>query len=399
MKTALVNLPGSTRNRMIRNMLDLKSLLPDEYSFEIATSEKDFTQAANLIYRCYRETGITESKSNPYRLNYRLSLPTTKLLVAKYKGDVVGCVSLIPNYNLKLASEKLFQDNFNLPEQLICEISTYAVEREHRGIISLHLLKYLLRITLDVLKVESFIITVTKESYASDLMYKPILLFNDLSQELGSGAYDDANGVECVCLSLETMNYHTLSKYVYGDKPKNKNLYHFFYEVPPKNMEIPKNKVSNDLLPFSVVEKVFHELADSFAEMNLQDKMEYIAFYRGTPEEEKFKALLGIESIFSLQKRVASRKCQVDPVILVNDANEFVLGRSIDISTTGLQIYLEENRILDQKMYKIIFLSSEGKIQQAEVEVAWIKGKNIGLQFSRESKKEVNMKRNSTGVA
>lgn len=141
MKKLLLGLMGllseSLRLRIYRSL----KVVPNEYlsadfRVEIASTQEDLQSAFALLHDSYVEIGILDPQPSGLRCNQFSFLPTTSIIVAKYKGRVVGTISAIKDSRSGLPSDGDFLEENNLFRRhgkSLAEVSAMAVASEFRG--------------------------------------------------------------------------------------------------------------------------------------------------------------------------------------------------------------------------------------------------------------------------
>jgi Tfp pilus assembly protein PilZ len=125
------------RHKMYRRMASIPSeYLNSDFTIEIAKTQADLEAAYALLHDCYVGIKIIDPQPSGLRCYLYSFLPVSTIIVAKFRGKVIGTVSAIKDSKAGLPSDKDFsvQNNkFRRKEKTIIEASALAVAPEFRG--------------------------------------------------------------------------------------------------------------------------------------------------------------------------------------------------------------------------------------------------------------------------
>lgn len=160
-------LPEKIRLSLYRKMAQVPELAFDSnFKVEIARTQEDLEKAYRLLHDCYVGSKLMTPHPSKMRCTLYSFLPDCTVIVAKYKGSVVGTVSLIRDSYWGLPSDqdyKLENDHLRSHGNNIVEVSALAVDKNFRhagNAVSLLLMKYLYNYVATFLEATQLICTV-----------------------------------------------------------------------------------------------------------------------------------------------------------------------------------------------------------------------------------------------
>jgi hypothetical protein len=149
LKKAFNLLSEKQRHRIYRMMLNIPNEFQDpHFRVEIARTKEDLECAYALLHDCYVGIKIMDPQPSGLHCNLFSFLPTSTIIVAKYKGHVVGTLNAIKDSSSGLPSDREFKkenDRFRTQGKVLIEASALAVAPEYRRNhgVSLLIMKYL----------------------------------------------------------------------------------------------------------------------------------------------------------------------------------------------------------------------------------------------------------------
>lgn len=238
-------LPKSLRAKIVRSRFDADYNLPEDLVLKQAETADEIAQALQIVHNSYVELGYIEPQESRMRFNKFLALPTTVFLIAKYKNQVIGTMSIICDSALGLPSESAWNfKQLRSSGKLLAEISSLSILpnfKMRRGRLLLPLCKLMYEYASKILQIDTLIISTT---YEVEAFYTDILLFNRLSLKSGeSHPMVNGNNSTCCYLHLGEENNQNY-KEVYGKMAKHRNLHHFFIEYKCPQIHLPERKKS-----------------------------------------------------------------------------------------------------------------------------------------------------------
>lgn len=222
-------------------MIDINYEYDPDLIVKIAENKEELEGAFQVIYRSYLEMGYCTASESEMRLTLHHALPTTSVIIAKYKGKVVGTLSLVRNNNLKLPCEKEWNIDFlKANDRRVAEITSLAIDKEFRrvqkGNIFLPVLKYMYEFSTKCFGTEILAIVIHPREKA---FYEGLFLFSPIDKKVVQDYY----GAPAVALYLDLIATKPIYEKKYNHKRTSKNVYHFFVEFNSKNLIMPKKNL------------------------------------------------------------------------------------------------------------------------------------------------------------
>ncbi len=242
-------LPRAIRYYVYRSMVHIPDF-PREACFEVAHTGEDVDAAFKLVHESYVEEKFAAPSESGRRATIYHALPTSKILVAKRGGRVIGAITVIKDNRFGLPVDEIIDiSKLRSNGARIAEISSLAIHPEHRGAsgaILFHLFKYMLLTSVNSYGISRFVIAFNPGRVA---LYEAILLFSLLNRK-PIEKYGFANNAPAICATLNLSAASDRLYRVYGKKPMRKNLHKFFFgglsEMERRNMRFPGASPSRD---------------------------------------------------------------------------------------------------------------------------------------------------------
>ncbi|NWH03940.1 N-acyl amino acid synthase FeeM domain-containing protein [Desulfobacter latus] len=229
-------LPTVCRKRIIRRALpDFKTNL-DNVTFCEASSIEDYMSCFRLLHDVYVNAGFIQPSSPPLRIIPHHSDPESRVFMG-YRKDNQGA-------NTPIYTASLFPDNdeHGLPMDIGFKRQVDVLRNQGRrlveaGCLASHPLhrkgnknipmlgnRMLVSYAMNTVRADDLLITIHPKYLK---IYEDILLFEKIGQ---ISSYSYVNNNPAVALRIDLKMVSQRFKEVYAKKPKEKNLYHFFFE-------------------------------------------------------------------------------------------------------------------------------------------------------------------------
>lgn len=239
-------LPVPIRKRILRAKFEICYELDSQYVFKVAETSDEIEQAMKIVHDSYAHLGYIDRKAEGLHFNAHLCLPTTSIFVIKFKNEVIGTMSLVPDSPLGLPSEATWNlSSIKAQTPRIGEVSSLAIKRGHKtskGHLLLTLCKFLYEYS-SVLKIDGVVFAATLEV---EPFYTDVLLFEKVVAKTGQ-AHKLVKGNRSTCCFLDFNKVRSQYIKEYGRKEKARNLFYFFTDFVSPNFKLPKNIVSLEL--------------------------------------------------------------------------------------------------------------------------------------------------------
>lgn len=286
-------LPGHLKHRLVRRGLRVTRYLPQELSFKVADTKDELEAAYRILHDAYVDCGYTEKTPSGMRLVKHFALPTTTTLVAKWKDQVVGTVSVIRHTPLGLPIQSIFSlDEVLAPGKAIAEVSALAIDknfRQRQGTIFLPLCRFFYEYSTQYMGIDRVVIAVNPTW--SDF-YEGLLCFRRLENKVVA-KYNFANGAPAIGLWADLQELKDFLEKHYDHLPDRSNLFSYFTKGEIKSFQFPEREYVRAfdpvITPF-LMKYFFSEKSNLFSELSHEDKQMIANYY---PHEEYQQLLCG----------------------------------------------------------------------------------------------------------
>lgn len=234
--------PKEGRFALYRSFFKCDQTLPENLTFKIAETQEELEACLSLLHDAYVGSGFMKRDPSGMRVTVFHALPTTTTLCAKVGDRVVGTLSLIREGPFGFPLQKIF-DLHAVREKTgaIAEVSALAVHRSYRrqgGYILFPLMKFMYEYCVTFFDVRHLVIAVNPRHIE---MYESLLFFTRL-QANPVESYDFVNGAAAVGATLDLSKAAKVYKRVYGSRPPEKNLHHYFTKLKLPNIQLPARR-------------------------------------------------------------------------------------------------------------------------------------------------------------
>lgn len=304
---------------------------------KIAETKEELEGAFQVLYRSYLEMGYCEKSESEMRLTIHHALPTTSVIIAKYKNKVVGTLTLVRNNNLKLPCEKEWNIDFlKTDDRRVAEITCLAIDKEFRraknGNIFFPVMKFMYEFSTQYFGTQTLAIVVHPKERC---FYEGLMFFTPIDEKVVENYY----GAPAMAFYLNFSGAKSVYSKAYNDKIKSKNLYHYFEEFTSKNLQMPKrNSYSVDypVLNKNLFQYFYFEKSNLGASVDEQTLQKILMHY---PSRKKSRVI----NRFSVD---------IQAKLLGSDFSEGYDVVIKNISTTGLRIVSADGQPLALQNYK-----------------------------------------------
>lgn len=275
-------LPRRLRFSIIRNKLKISYKLDSNFTFRIARTQEELSEAYRILHDSYLEMGYSKPHISGMRIVKYFALPTTTTLIALYDNAVVGTISIVRRGSFGLPMDSAFNlSEFVERNEVIAEVSSLAIDsrfRQNRGALFLPLLKFFWEYVEQFMSLDSIVITVNP---AMSDFYEGFLGFSRLKHAVVTD-YSFANGNPGIGLYLNIKKAPSLFFSMYAKKPLKKNLYHYFVDYKLTHFNLPERifkKSSDPVMTPLMLEYFFIKRSRVFSELTIQEKLGLVAAY------------------------------------------------------------------------------------------------------------------------
>lgn len=247
--------PSSLLQVSIRNLIQLDYTDDPDLVVKIAETQEELEGAFKVLYRSYLEMGYCERSESEMRLTLHHALPTSSVIIAKYKHEVVGTMTLVRGNNLGLPCEKEWSiDNLKRHDRRVAEITSLAIDKRFRriekGNILFPILKYMYEFSTDYFGTQILAIVIHPKERD---FYEGLFFFESISDKV----VEDYYGAPAIALYLDLEEARRRYVKVYGSRKAEKNLSHYFTRFKSPCLVMPRrNSFSVD---YPVMDKTLFE--------------------------------------------------------------------------------------------------------------------------------------------
>jgi hypothetical protein len=265
-----------------RLLFNCEQTLPDNLEFKIAETQEEIEACLKLLHEAYVDNGFMNPDPSGLRVTIFHALPTTTTLCAKIDDEVVGTLSLIRDGPFGFPMQKIFDLRKVASEGgVIAEVSALAIHRSFRrqsGMILFPLMKFMYNYCVTFFDVSHLVIAVNPRHV---YMYESVLFFKRLqTQQVDS--YDYVNGAPAIGLTLDLHEAFDEYKLVYGSRPPERNLYHYFTQLHLDNIQLPARRffTTNDpVMTPAMLNYFFNVRTDCFEQLEDRDRARLHTIY------------------------------------------------------------------------------------------------------------------------
>jgi hypothetical protein len=376
-----LNLLGEKhRLQIYRKLVSIpKAYYDPDYTVEIAKSLEDLHGAYKLLHDCYVGIKIIDPQPSGLRCNLHSFLPTTTIIVAKYKGQVVGTVSAIKDSSSGLPSDQDFQnenDRFRRQGKTLVEASALAVAPPFRGnhSVSFLLMKYLYNYCRNCFRGDYMIGAVHPKS---EDFYKALWQFKKNGSPI---QYGSLKGAAAIHISMDLSPKH-FQKVIrdFGPDDADKN---FGSMIMAKDSRFlyPNEKEGLSIHPVITPEMLKHfclEQKEVWSRLSTNDQKTLIQVYSTYFGYESMNAFRWYHAPLQVEQEYRT-PVQLSSVVSLAEQSSFC--EILDITSGGCYLSWEEDLPEAGQTLKVSFrLGGHHYVVQGQV--AW---KNDNLSLSRQ---------------
>ena len=197
----------------------------------LARSRSDLLGAFSMLYEAYLKAGLESPKASGIRITPFHMLPTTEVLVAKLRGEVISTVSLIGDGYLGIPMQSMYPEQVNgLREQglRLAEVGCLA-DRRDSPVRFIDNFKEMTRLLSQVASVRGIDALVVATHPRHARFYKRALGFEQLGDE-STCPYAQGNPAVALFMHFEAHRGTDLYDRYFGDPIPNKELTQYYWD-------------------------------------------------------------------------------------------------------------------------------------------------------------------------
>lgn len=309
---------------------------------KLADTKDEIIAALKILHDSYVKMGFIDESTHKIRLTKFHALPTTLIVIVKYKDEVIATSSIFPDSKLGLPIETEFNISpIREASATICEISSLAIREDFQkngGKILTPILVFLFRLIFKNLKIESVVIVIHPNAGP---FYQHILGFKKLSRKIVQ--YQTVNGAKGQAFYTISKETYFYLKKTFSHFPPDRNLYHLMYEKDLGSQFVFPWDEYWDGLSFILPPDLFHTLFEKIFPINEMLSSKEKATIREAYENPSHRNIVDCEEADFAMIRVYSRYvCSVNANIIMQDKNTFP-GSIYNCSTGGFGLFVNFN--------------------------------------------------------
>lgn len=280
-------LPRTAKKIFLRRLISLEYDPPSELTFKLAETREELEGAYRILHDSYVAANFMDPHPSGMRVTPYHALPTTSTLIAKWKDQVIGTVSIIRQSAMGLPMEKVFDlSSFRKNGEQVVEISALAIHKHFRGqqgLVLFLLCKFLYDYCLKYFAIDYMAIAVNPKQ--TDL-YEHIMMFDRLKAQTVE-SYDFVKGAPAVGEILDLKGAHNKLLSEYMDSRAKRNLFTFFMLTKPfRNFKFPNRmyfKASDPVMSPEMLDYFFNKKTNLFSELSNVQKLILKSTYINSP--------------------------------------------------------------------------------------------------------------------
>ena len=374
--------PRRLRFAAYRSFVDCDPSPDKKLVLKIAQTKEELEACFRLLHDAYVASGFMEPHPSGMRITIYHALPTTTTLCAMFDGEVVGTLSLIRESVFGFPLQSVFNlQEVREKEGRLAEVSALAVHPKFRntgGKILFPLMKFMYDYCSTFFDTRHLVIAVNPNRIE---LYESLLFFERLKQATVDN-YDFANGAPAIGASVDLHRAPGLLREAYRDKPRRKNLFHYFVQSELRNIVMPSRRyfTTNDpVMTPDLMDYFFNKCTSTFDSLNDRDRGLLHSIYN-LPQYKAFLPPIFSETDFRVRHRKHQRYSLKCP-------GSFVVGELAEIQSFTLKVvelsddgFLARSKVaLPEGIWGDAFIRL-GKNETSKLKVQIIRGKFDGEQ-------------------
>ncbi len=368
--------------------------LNSNYTFKIAETKEELEEAFKILHDAYVDIGFMSPHDSGMRVTVYHAIPQTTTVIAKYKEDVIGTVSIIRESPLGLPLDEDFDVSKVIKNSKNrAEISALAIHKKFRGnsgAVLLGLVKYICNYCTRYLEVDAVQIAT---SPARRDFYEALLSFEIVEDKIIKDNL--VNGQEMMSLYLSKKHYLKSYQKNYDHKVKEKNLLHYIEEYEMPNLIFPEREyhfVNDPVMTPELMKYFFCEKTDKFNHLKSREKIALRNIY----EDDLFLSVIPEtpKNIVSFSKRSSARYAVNIPAQIqkkpglklvknqhhIDDCKKHQFEVA-EVSLNGFSTKNLKKKFNPDDTYCVQLIIGPFKITSVEAKLAWSKGNSHAFKI------------------
>ncbi|MBV8380858.1 MAG: GNAT family N-acetyltransferase [Paucibacter sp.] len=380
------SLPKAWRFEIYRRMVHSDPAPSERLELKIADTQEELEACFKLLHDAYVGAKFMKPDPSGMRITIYHALPTTTTLCAKFDGKVVGTLSLIREGVFGFPLQSIFDlSDVRARSGQIAEVSALAVHPDFRktgGAILFPMMKFMRQYCSEYFDTRHLVIAVNPDKIE---LYEALLFFGRL-RENEVESYDFANGAPAVGASLDLAAAREMSRAGYKNRPIEKNIYRYMFELDLPNIKLPQRRyhTTNDpVLTPALLNYFFNHCSPVLDRLDDRKKALLWTIYDSVEYRSVLPMLSGTErqSEHPLRRhRRYSLRCPGQIILNHAQGTKKIELEVIEISFSGLQAECEVDLPMHHDVEAIIQLGV-GEISNVHVKAVRVQDAESGQRY------------------
>lgn len=281
-RASVLFLPKAWRLELFRRSMRFLEAYPQDLKVMVAESREDLEIAFRILHDEYVRYGFMKPHPSGLRVTPYHALPSTTTLVAKWRGEVVGTVSLIRSSSFGFPLSKIFDiSKHNRHGVRLAEVSALAIRRDfqgNHGMVLFPLIKFVVTYAFEYFGVDKLVICVNPNRIE---FYESLFFFERLSAQTVD-KYDFVNGAPAVGAYVDKRRMYRQTMIHFGNRPPRRNLFHFLYDARLDNLIFPDRvhfKINDPIMTPDMLDYFFNIRTQTFADLDERQRIVINSLY------------------------------------------------------------------------------------------------------------------------
>lgn len=379
-------LPAFARKKVIRSQFEVDYNLSSDYVFKHAETADEIQEALHIVYENYSHLGYIDKREEEMHFNTYLCLPTTTILIVKYKGEVIGTMSIVPDSPFGLPTETTWDlSSLRSKYKYLAEISSLSIKRSHKstkGHIFLTLCKLMWEYCVKVLKIECIVMAGTQEVEA---FYTDLLCFKKVTTKTGQ-EHKLVKGNKSTCCYLDLITSDAEFEKEYRKAPPKSNFHNFIMHFNSSLIFLPAPHVSLHGLHMKKNTAMI-EILEKFPNLkNMFTNTDKLKLANMDPLSRIDRVMDFDNDTTRVFPRISIR-C-IDALLYHSESAQITQIKMIDVSNQGFGVKITQPLNAKESDRFVLIFEHEGEALSIHAQVQWSKTFDAGFLVLDKSRAE-----------
>ncbi|MEN0059918.1 MAG: PilZ domain-containing protein [Bdellovibrio sp.] len=365
LKKLLRYLPVSMQDKIFRGVFSIpEEVFDKDFSVSLATTREDLEASFRLLHDCYVDTGIYESQPSGLRVTLFSILPTTTTIVVKYRGQVVGTVSLVMDTSAGFPSDNVYSkenEHIRKGATRLVEVSALAISKNFRNGkhgVAMLLMKYLYLYSRMYMRSSQLVCVVHPRA---EVFYRALMGFERRGQIRNCSYVKNAPGV-LLEFSTSGEHFQKVHEVLFGGRNDLKSLTAFVM-MDDDRFIFPARKsgqVVDPVMTPELLDYFGHQKSNLYETLTPAQKSvvynAYVSFYG----EKRMTAVR--QYLFQEEGRSYRIPTELMGHVRFSSGNVNCIVKILDISSRGCFVAVSQPLPLGEQIY-LTLRTSEGAVE------------------------------------